>query len=46
MEAKNRRILQDRRNALDQLMAEVVELRRTGAISRQESRSSGTRVGE
>uniref|UniRef100_A0A915CAJ2 Septin n=1 Tax=Parascaris univalens TaxID=6257 RepID=A0A915CAJ2_PARUN len=46
LEAKNRRVLQDRRNALDQLMAEVVELRRSGAISRQESRSSGTRVGE
>ncbi|VDM40994.1 unnamed protein product [Toxocara canis] len=46
VEAKNRRVLQEKRNVLEQLMGEVVELRRTGAISRQESRSSGSRMGE
>lgn len=40
-EKENRQILQERRLALEQLMSEVVELRRsTGTISRQDSRSS------
>ncbi|VDK73111.1 unnamed protein product [Anisakis simplex] len=46
LEVKNRQILQERRNALDQLMSDVVELRRTGVISRQDSRSSNTRLAE
>uniref|UniRef100_A0A0R3S5V0 Septin n=1 Tax=Elaeophora elaphi TaxID=1147741 RepID=A0A0R3S5V0_9BILA len=40
-EKENRRILQERRLTLEQLMSEVVELRRsTGTVSRQDSRSS------
>ncbi|VIO89394.1 Cell division protein [Brugia malayi] len=40
-EKENRRILQERHLTLEQLMGEVVELRRsTGTVSRQDSRSS------
>lgn len=44
MEKENHALLQKRRAALDQLMSEVVELRRNGGISRQDSRASSTRI--
>lgn len=39
-EKENRQILQERRAILDQLMSDVVELRRGGNVSRQDSRTN------